>query len=235
MEQHRVMQPASREQIVAIIRQRAERHRDRAALGAQQGAEANPGANGAPVVVPVGQFRLMGPGGGAGGQAAAGHGNAAVAAGQGLPRRPLPQGGIFQDLMAAAAQPVPLRPLEPPPPGQDIGQILMAQMVERADAMALRMQRDGGVAGGGAAAAVAAAVRPGPDELRDQLQRAQNAGEARLPMIPMFRQASISKEEDEPRSRNLSIQGSVVSYKPEQDPSEGPGVFVSGKPFRYEL
>ena len=232
MEQHRVMQPASREQIVAIIRQRAERHRDRAALGAQQGAEANPvanGPNGAPAVVPIGQFRLMGPGGGAGGQVAAGHGNAAVAAGQGIPRRPLPQGGIFQDLMAAG------RPLEPPPPGQDIGQILMAQMVERADAMALRMQRDGGVAAGAAAAAAAAgAVRPGPDELRDQLQRAQNAGEARLPMIPMFRQASISKEEDAPRSRNLSIQGSVVSYKPEQDPSEGPGVFVSGKPFRYD-
>ena len=48
------MQPASREQIVAIIRQRAERHRDRAALG----AEGNPGAaNGVPPPVPGGQFR----------------------------------------------------------------------------------------------------------------------------------------------------------------------------------
>ena len=219
------MQPASREQIVAIIRQRAERHRDRAALGAQ-GAEGNPGAaNGVPPPVPGGQFRLMGPGAGP-------RPGAPVFAGQGgLPRRPLPQAIVeFQDLVAAAAQPAPLRPLEPPPPGQDIGQMLMAQMVERADAMALRMQRDG--VGGGAA------IRPGPeelrqDQLREQLQRAQNAGEARLPMIPMFRQASISKDEDAPRSRNLSIQGSVVSYKPEQGQSEGPGVFVSGKPFRY--
>ena len=235
--EHRVMQPASREQIVAIIRQRAERHRDRAALGAQ-GAEGNPGAaNGVPPPVPGGQFRLMGgpmgPNGpiGPAGPVAPG-GNAPVVAGQGgLPRRPLPQAIVeFQDLVAAAAQPAPLRPLEPPPPGQDIGQMLMAQMVERADAMALRMQRDG--VGGGAA------IRPGPEELREgqlreQLQRAQNAGEARLPMIPMFRQASISKDEDAPRSRNLSIQGSVVSYKPEQGQSEGPGVFVSGKPFRY--
>ena len=225
------MQPASREQIVAIIRQRAERHRDRAALGAQ-GAEANPGA----AAVPVGLMghRLMGPA--AGGGPAVAQGNApAVAAGMnvraagqgGLPRRPLPQAIVeFQDLVAAAAQPVPLRPLEPPPPGQDIGQMLMAQMVERADAMALRMQRDGVGGGGGAAG------RPGPDELRDQLQRAQNAGEPRLPMIPMFRQASISKEEDAPRSRNLSIQGSVVSYKPEQGQPDGPGVFVSGKSFR---
>ena len=219
------MQPASREQIVAIIRQRAERHRDRAALGAQ-GAEGNPGAaNGVPPPDPGGQFRLMGPGAGP-------RPGAPVFAGQGgLPRRPLPQAIVeFQDLVAAAAQPAPLRPLEPPPPGQDIGQMLMAQMVERADAMALRMQRDG--VGGGAA------IRPGPEELREgqlreQLQRAQNAGEARLPMIPMFRQASISKDEDAPRSRNLSIQGSVVSYKPEQGQSEGPGVFVSGKPFRY--
>ena len=223
--EHRVMQPASREQIVAIIRQRAERHRDRAALGAQ-GAEGNPGAaNGVPPPVPEGQFRLMGPGAGP-------RPGAPVFAGQGgLPRRPLPQAIVeFQDLVAAAAQPAPLRPLEPPPPGQDIGQMLMAQMVERADAMALRMQRDG--VGGGAA------IRPGPEELREgqlreQLQRAQNAEEARLPMIPMFRQASISKDEDAPRSRNLSIQGSVVSYKPEQGQSEGPGVFVSGKPFRY--
>jgi len=220
------MQPASREQIVAIIRQRAERHRDRAALGAQ-GAEGNPGAaNGVPPPVPGGQFRLMGPGAGP-------RPGAPVFAGQGgLPRRPLPQAIVeFQDLVAAAAQPAPLRPLEPPPPGQDIGQMLMAQMVERADAMALRMQRDG--VGGGAA------IRPGPeelrqDQLREQLQRAQNAGEARLPMIPMFRQASISKDEDAPRSRNLSIQGSVVSYKPEQGQSEGPGVFVSGKPFSAE-
>ena len=43
---------------------------------------------------------------------------------------------------------------------------------------------------------------------------------------------NISKEEDAPRSRNLSIQGSVVSYKPEQGQSDSPGVFVSGKPFR---
>ena len=145
--EHRVMQPASREQIVAIIRQRAERHRDRAALGAQ-GAEGNPGAaNGVPPPVPGGQFRLMGPGAGP----VAPGGNAPVVAGQGgLPRRPLPQAIVeFQDLVAAAAQPAPLRPLEPPPPGQDIGQMLMAQMVERADAMALRMQRDG--VGGGAA------------------------------------------------------------------------------------
>ena len=148
------MQPASREQIVAIIRQRAERHRDRAALGAQ-GAEGNPGAaNGVPPPVPGGQFRLMGPGAGP-------RPGAPVFAGQGgLPRRPLPQAIVeFQDLVAAAAQPAPLRPLEPPPPGQDIGQMLMAQMVERADAMALRMQRDG--VGGGAA------IRPGAEELRE--------------------------------------------------------------------
>lgn len=228
--EHRVMQPASREQIVAIIRQRAERHRDRAALGAQ-GAEGNPGAaNGVPPPVPGGQFRLMGPGAGP----VAPGGNAPVVAGQGgLPRRPLPQAIVeFQDLVAAAAQPAPLRPLEPPPPGQDIGQMLMAQMVERADAMALRMQR-----ANQDALQLGAAIGPGPEELRqgqlrEQLQRAQNAGEARLPMIPMFRQASISKDEDAPRSRNLSIQGSVVSYKPEQGQSEGPGVFVSGKPFR---
>ena len=113
-----------------------------------QGAEGNPGAaNGVPPPVPGGQFRLMGPGAGP----VAPGGNAPVVAGQGgLPRRPLPQAIVeFQDLVAAAAQPAPLRPLEPPPPGQDIGQMLMAQMVERADAMALRMQRDG--VGGGAA------------------------------------------------------------------------------------
>ena len=233
--EHRVMQPASREQIVAIIRQRAERHRDRAALGVQ-GAEANPGAAANPVgMMPM---RMMGPAAAAGGGGNLPRPDPAVAAGMnargagqgGLPRRPLPQAIVeFQDLVAAAAQPAPLRPLEPPPPGQDIGQMLMAQMVERADAMALRMQRDG-VGGGGIGGAPG---RPGPDELRDQLQRAQNgAGEARLPMIPMFRQASISKEEDAPRSRNLSIQGSVVSYKPEQGQSDSPGVLVSGKPFR---
>lgn len=51
-----VMQPASREQIVAIIRQRAERHRDRAAQRGEPAAAAgpaeNPGGGAVPVLVP---------------------------------------------------------------------------------------------------------------------------------------------------------------------------------------
>ena len=53
------MQPASREQIVAIIRQRAERHRDRAALGVQGAEGGNPGAAANPVGL-MGH-RMMGP------------------------------------------------------------------------------------------------------------------------------------------------------------------------------
>ena len=43
--EHRLVQPASREQIVAIIRQRAERNRERGGGGGGPGA--NPGENGA--------------------------------------------------------------------------------------------------------------------------------------------------------------------------------------------
>ena len=43
--EHRLVQPASREQIVAIIRQRAERNRERG--GERGGPGANPGENGA--------------------------------------------------------------------------------------------------------------------------------------------------------------------------------------------
>ena len=83
------MQPASREQIVAIIRQRAERHRDRAALGVQ-GAEANPGAAANPVgMMPM---RMMGPAAAAGGGGNLPRPDPAVAAG--MNARGAGQGGL---------------------------------------------------------------------------------------------------------------------------------------------
>ena len=48
----------------------------------------------------------------------------------------------------------------------------------------------------------------------------------------LFRQAPIAKEEDAPRTKNLQIQGSIVSFKADNDQIDAPGVYVSGKPFR---
>lgn len=63
------------------------------------------------------------------------------------------------------------------------------------------------------------------------------AGEGRRPvmmgpyMANLLRQASVSKEEA-PRTRNLSVQGNVVTFKPEQEHAGAPGVYVGGKTMR---
>merc|ERR1712110_699200 len=55
-------------------------------------------------------------------------------------------------------------------------------------------------------------------------------GYERLVADQIYRQASISKEEEEsPRIRNLALQEGTVTYRPEQDHPESPGVYVSGR------
>jgi len=52
----------------------------------------------------------------------------------------------------------------------------------------------------------------------------------RLLADQLFRQASLSKDEEEtPRTRNLALQEGVISYQPEPDHPESPGVYVSGR------
>ena len=58
-------------------------------------------------------------------------------------------------------------------------------------------------------------------------------GYERLVADQIYRQASISKEEEEsPRIRNLALQEGTVTYRPEQDHPESPGVYVSGRTLR---
>lgn len=106
-----------------------------------------------------------------------------------------------------------------------MARVLMAQAID-----GIRMQREGGAVGVAGAVARAAAH----EDIGLLRHRGQNpGGDGRAPMMGgamayLFRQASVAKEEA-PRSRNISIQGNVISYKPEQDQLDGPGVYVGGR------
>jgi hypothetical protein len=212
------MQPASREQIVAIIRQRAERrdaaanaqHAQRERLHQRFRADNPPGDNAWPPP-PAGAnqaqaapIRVVRPedapevniAGAAVPVAAVVQADAVNA----VPaRRGFPQGEIFQELMAGAFPPLPLPGLQQPgPPPPPHGLII--------------------------------------DHLEAIRAHIANA-EGRVPMMDravpnFFRQASISREEEAPRLRNLSHNGSVLAYKAEPDYPDAPGVYVCGKVLR---
>ena len=54
----------------------------------------------------------------------------------------------------------------------------------------------------------------------------------RLLADQLFRQASLSKDEEDPRTRNLALQDGTVHYQPEPDHQEKPGVYISGRVLR---
>lgn len=124
----------------------------------------------------------------------------------------------FREAAAIAAAPMPLPagfmalPLPPPPPraaNRDVGDRIDREVLY-VDRYARYMR---GVERGNNDVLGPGVLESGVRLLADQL----------------FRQASVSKEEEEPRTRNLVIQDGTCHYQPEPDHPDSPGVYVSGR------